>query len=85
MILISRRLLRMHGLYLASFVRMNGMHRTQSDRARFYILSHVICSSCFDHLSHQTCAKHSIGARPLIAVARTPFILWLLLVDIFII
>ena len=46
-ILISRLLLRMHSLYLASFVRMNGMYRTQSDHVRFYLLSLIICSCMF--------------------------------------
>ena len=38
----------------------NGMHKTQSDRTRFRLLSEY---ACFDLLSGGTCAKHSAEAR----------------------
>ena len=47
---------------------MNGMHTKQFDRA---CLDHL----CFDHLSRETYAKHSVRAKvfwPSIVVARSP-------------
>ena len=49
-ILMSRLLLRMHCMYVASFVlplRMNAMPRTQFDHARLDLLSLVIRSRVF--------------------------------------
>ena len=49
-------------------LRMNRIHRTQFDHER---LDH----ECFDYLSRETYAKHSVGTKafwPPIVVARTP-------------
>ena len=55
-------------------LKMNGMHKTQYDHARFDVLPLVLSYSCFDHLSSETCTKHNVGAKacgPPIVVART--------------
>ena len=58
-------------------LRMNGMHRTQFDHARFDLLPLVIWSLVFSpSVTCATCATHSVGAKafgPSIVVARTPY------------
>ena len=62
-------LLRMHDTCVArvcrSPVRINGMHRTQSDHTSLDPLSLVIQSNqaCFDHQIRETYTKHSVGAK----------------------
>lgn len=50
-------------MYPASFrlaLKMNGMHRMQSDHVNLQLLSLVINHACFDRLPHETWAKHSV-------------------------
>ena len=62
-------LLRMYDTCVArvcrSPVRINGMHRTQSDHTSLDPLSLVIQSNqaCFDHQIRETYTKHSVGAK----------------------
>ena len=80
-ILISRLVLRMRRMYVASIRLhfheeswMSGMHRTQFDHVRLGLLSLVIWSLLFDYFSRETYTKHSDGAKafwPSIVVART--------------
>ena len=59
----------MHGTCVARAcrrpVRMNRMHRTQSDHTSLNLLSLVIQSNqaCFDHQIRETYTKHSVGAK----------------------
>ena len=58
-------------------LRMNGMHRTQFDHARFDLLPLVIWSRVFSpSVTCATCATHSVGAKafgPSIVVSRAAY------------
>ena len=80
-ILISRLLLRMRRMYICNQcwfglpLKMNGKHRMQFDHSHLHLDHLKSDHTCFDHLSHKPCPKHSIGAKafwPSIVVARTP-------------
>ena len=64
-ILISRLLLRMRRMYLAS-IRLTSTKNEWNLITRVWTFYH----SCFDNLSHETYAKHIVG--PSIVVARKP-------------
>ena len=77
--LISRLLIRMRRMYVTSvhldfLLRMNGKHRMQFDHSHLHLDHSKSDHTCFDHLSHEPCGKHSNGAKafwPSIVVAYT--------------